>query len=226
MPIIGKDKDKEPDPKAPQEPTPPAPATEPAPTTPVTPATPAEDQPAPPPAQPDAEKMDAEEFRQQQEIVARSQNLNATNAVPEQRPQAFLEPPPESDLTKRLREEGALGQDEEPMPASAFEKARSDAQMKESAKNSVSEALHVGSVAKATDGPHKGRYFAITRVEEYETQEDLVNVAAGRPEQRFAHPARIEGSARGDERDGEVLILDADEAGLEIVRDWTNRRMR
>jgi hypothetical protein len=177
-----------------------------------------------PPVPSDAQSMDEEEFKRNQAALAQAQNLTSPNAVPEQRPQAFLEGPGDNDLTKKLREEGVIN--DEPMPMAAYQKASSDAQMKEAEKASFSEAIHVGSVVKATKGPHKGRYIAVTRIEEYQNQEDLVNVAAGRPEQRFAHPARIEGSARGDERDGEVLILDADEAGLEIVRDWTNRRMR
>jgi hypothetical protein len=166
-----------------------------------------------------------EEFRQQQKTLAESQNLFQPNAVPEQRPQAFLQGPGDSALTKRLKEEGAIS--DEPMPPSAFQKAASDAQMDEAAENSQSEAVHPGSVIFVTEGPHRDRHVAVTRVEEYHNREDLVNVAAGRPEQRFAHPSRVEGSARGDERDGEVLILDWENGDRwEIVRDWSNRRTR
>lgn len=206
MPIYGKDKDRDP-----EEDTAPLVST----ADPLTGA---------PTVQPDPE-ADPEEFRRQQEIAARSQNLSHPNAVPERRPQAFLEGPPESELTKRLREEGVLN--DEPMPPEAFQKASSEEQLKEAAENSKSEAIHPGSVVKVTAGPHRGRFVAVTRVEEYQNQEDLVNVAAGRPEQRFAHPQRIEGSARGDERDGEVLILDIENGDeFEVVRDFLNRRMR
>lgn len=182
--------------------------------------------PAPPP-QPDPESAKSdEEFRTQQRTLAQAQNLFQENAVPEQRPQAFLEGPGDSELTKKLKESGAIPGDE-PMPASAYQKAASDAQMETAAENSQAEAVHAGSVIRVTAGPHEGRIVAITRVEEYQNQEDLVNVAAGRPEQRFAHPQRIEGSARGDERDGEILVLDTENGDeWEAVRDFSTRRAR
>jgi hypothetical protein len=180
---------------------------------------------AEPPAQPDPEAQSAEDFRRQQRAVAQTQNLNDPNAVPEQRPQAFLEGPGDSDLTKRLKEEGVINN--EPMPAEAYQKASSDDQREKAADNSMQEAVHVGSVIKVTEGPHRDRHVAVTRIESYHNTEDLVNVAAGRPEQRFAHPSRVEGSARGDERDGEVLILDWEDGDRwEIVRDFLNRRTR
>lgn len=178
-----------------------------------------------PPVQSDPSQLSAEEFADQQRALAQSQNLTAPNAVPERRPQAFLEGPPDNELTKRLREEGVIN--DKPMGHEAYVRAASDEQMDKSAEVSQSEAVHPGSVVRVTEGPHRDRFVAVTRVEEYQNQADLVNVAAGRPEQRFAHPSRIEGSARGDERDGEVLILDQENGDdWEVVRDFTNRRMR
>lgn len=173
-----------------------------------------------PPEQPDAMEMSPDEFREQQKTVAAAQNLTSDNAVPEQRPQAFLEAPvTTSPLTEQMRERGAFA-DEEPMPASAYEKAASEAQMETAAEESRYEQIHVGSVVRATKGPHEGRYIAVTRIEEFQDSGDLAIFSAGIPEQRFVRPKSIEGRARGDERDGEVVILDVEEAGLEIVRDW------
>lgn len=162
---------------------------------------------------------DEEEFREQQKQQAAAQNLTQENAVPEQRPQAFLEPPaPHSELTQKLIDEGVINND--PMPASAFEKAASQEQMDKAAEESRVPQIHPGLVVRVTKGPHEGRIVAVTRITEYESTEDLALVTAGVPEARFVKPAEIEGRARGDDRDGEVLILNVDDAGLEIIRDW------
>lgn len=167
---------------------------------------------------PDAEEQSPEEFRAAQKAEAERQNLTADNAVPEQRPQAFLQAPPTGTLTRKLEDEGYINND--PMPPEAFTKAASQAQMDKAAENSRSEQMHPGSVVRVTQGPHEGRVIAVTRITEYEDAHDLVTVTAGVPEARFVRPAEIEGRARGDERDGEMLILNVEEAGLEIIRDW------
>lgn len=148
--------------------------------------------------------------------VAAGQNLTGENAVAEQRPQSFLvNADVESDLSKRLREEGALADDASPMPASAFERAGSESQMKKAAKDSRSEGLMVGNGARATKGPHEGRVFAITRITEFGSQADQMNTATGSPAQLYNQPAEVEATAIGDERDGERLILNVEDNGLE-----------
>jgi len=68
------------------------------------------------------------EFRQQQVADAASQNMTQENAVPEQRPQAFLETPvKESELSRKLREESE--ESNKPMDEDAFKRASSKGQM-------------------------------------------------------------------------------------------------
>jgi hypothetical protein len=175
--------------------------------------------------EPDATEQSPDEFREAQLAQAREQNMTADNAVPEQRPQAFLQPPaPHSDLTQRLIEEGEINND--PMPASAFEKAASDAQMEQAADESRTPALHPGLVVKVTEGPHRDRIVAITRVISYQNDSDLARVTAGIPDARFVQPAEIEGRAIGDDRDGEILILVVEDAGLELQRDFKSLARR
>lgn len=162
-----------------------------------------------------------DDFRDEQKAKAQSQGMTADNAVPEQRPQSFLEmPTPHSALTEKLRREGAIGHDETPMPTEAFERAASDEQKHKAAESSQHEQIHVGQMVKATKGPHDGRFIAVTRIEAYADTGDLAVAMSGTPDSRFVRPQRIEGRARGDDRDGEVLILDVEENGLETVHDW------
>lgn len=165
------------------------------------------------------------EFRAAQVAKAAEQNMTQPNAVPEQRPQAFLEPPaPHSDLTQRLIDEGEISN--EPMGPEAYEKAASDSQMQTAADESRTPQLHPGLTVKVTEGPHRDRIVAITRVVSYKDDGDLARVTAGGPEARFVQPQEVEGRAIGDDRDGEMLILDVVEAGLEVLRDFRSLARR
>jgi hypothetical protein len=148
--------------------------------------------------------------------LAAAQNL-PPGAVPEQRPQAsqINESGTESALTKRLREAGHPSvPSDEPMPQESYDKAASQAQMDEAAANSKSEQIMVGNVAEATKGPQEGRVFAITRLLSFASAADLVEKLAGSPEQLYSEPVEVEGRAIGDERDGELVILNVQKDGL------------
>lgn len=167
------------------------------------------------------DKRTEKEFTQDRQAKAAEQGLTGEHAVPEQRPIASQEPNPAnavSDLTKRLQDEGEISN--EAMGKEAYDRASSDTQMKQAAEESMFEALKAGDVAKVTKGPHRDRVVAITRVVSYRNTKDLAIQNSGRPEANFVHPAEVEGRSRGDERDGEVLILDVDEAGLVKIPVW------
>lgn len=163
--------------------------------------------------QQDPDELSKKEFEEQQRGMAQDQNLTNPNAVPEQRPQSFLrnEGDQDSDLTKQLRKGGALPEDDKPMPHSAFKKAGSDAQMKRAAKDSKSEGIHVGNGVQATAGPHEGRIFAVTRVTKHGSAGDALRTSLGDPQQLYNSPAGLELRAIGDERDGELVVLEDDD---------------
>ena len=166
------------------------------------------------------------EFRQQQVADAASQNMTQENAVPEQRPQAFLETPvKESELSRKLREESE--ESNKPMDEDAFKRASSKGQMKKAAENSTSEGIMVGAAVRANAGPHEDRIFAVTRVTGRKPS-DMVLQAVGSPDQRFLQPTGLELRAIGDERDGEIVVLegdDLDDAELEKLDEgWRGTR--
>lgn len=166
-------------------------------------------------------KSEEEQFREDQQAKAADQNQTGDNAVPEQRPIAPQEPNPAnevSDLTKHLQDEGIVNT--EPMGKEAFDRADSDAQRDKASGDEVHEALKVADVVRVTKGPHKDRICAVTRVVSYRDTEDLAIQNSGRPEANFVQPQELECHARGDARDGEILILDVDEAGLEKVTNF------
>jgi hypothetical protein len=66
-----------------------------------------------------------------------------------------------------------------------------------------------------TKGPHEGRIVALTRITQWRNDSDRLQVALGSPSRNGIKPKEIEGRDRGSDRDGELLILDVDEAGLE-----------
>lgn len=171
------------------------------------------------PTQTPQEETQAEPTPAEQREAARiAQNL-PEGAVPEQRPQASQQTDPNervSDLTKRLEEAGHPSVPvAEPMGQDAYDKAESGAQAKQAARESDKEAIMVGNMVESTKGVHEGRIFAITRILSFQTVEGLVNRLAGNPEQLYSHPKEVEGTAIGDERDGERLILDVEADGLE-----------
>lgn len=184
---------------------------------------PVEDTPTKAPAEaPKTDEPKTDEFRDEQKALAAEQGLTAENAVPEQRPQAsqMPNPSPPDELTQRLMDSGDANIPvEEPMDQAAYDKAGSDSQAKKSAKESVSEGIMVGNVVRATKGPHEGRIIAVTRILSYADPADLLRSAVGSPEQLYNTPREIEGRAIRDSRDGEVLILDVEEAGLEKYRE-------
>lgn len=150
--------------------------------------------------------------------AAELQNL-PPGSVPEQRPQASQQTDPSdsvSDLTKRLREAGAdPNASGEAMPQEAYDRANSDEQKAQAARESKNEAIMMGNTCVATEGPHKDRVFAVTRVVSYQDIGGLVNNLAGDPDQLYSHPKEVEVTAIGDERDGERLVLNVIDNGLE-----------
>lgn len=185
--------------------------------------------PTDPQDKPVAEQSE-EEFNTLRDQQRAGQNLTDPNAVPEQRPQSFLTADTgPSELTQKLRDAGdphePVG---EPMPKSAFDKAASDAQMKKAEKDSVTEGIHAGNGVRATAGPHEGRIFAVTRVTKHGSVADMVRNAQGSPEQLYNTPRGLELRAVGDERDGEIVVLEDDmleEAKLEKLNEgWRGTR--
>lgn len=175
-------------------------------------------------------KTEAVTTEEEREQAKDAQNLEGENAVPETRPQAMTVADPstvgDSELTERLKEAGdpSVGVDE-PMPQEAYDRAASEAQMKKAAKNSKSEGLMMGNTAIATKGPHEGRVFAVTRVVTEGSVADAVRRLGGSPEQVLNHPKEVEVRAIGDERDGELLVLDVEENGLEKQNEaWRGTR--
>jgi hypothetical protein len=148
---------------------------------------------------------------------AAAQNL-PPGSVPEQRPQASQQTDPsdaESDLTKRLRKAGHPSvAPSEPMPQSAYDRASSQAQRDKASEESFTEQIMMGNIAESTKGPHKGRIFAITRILSFADVGSLVTRLAGDPQQLYSVPKEVEGTAIGDERDGERLILNVEDDGL------------
>lgn len=164
------------------------------------------------------QRSEEDQFRDDQQAKAAEQNLSGDDAVPEERPIAPQEPNPAnevSDLTKHLQEEGVINT--EPMGKEAYDRADSDSQRSKAEGDEVYEALKVADVVRVTKGPHEGRIAAVTRVVSWRDTEDLAIKTSGRPEANFVQPKELECHARGDMRDGEILILDVDEAGLEKV---------
>lgn len=175
-------------------------------TTPSTEETPAE------------EPRDPEEvFREEQAAKARRQNLRGDNAVPEQRPQAFAERPGKpSALTQRLREEGAIS-DEKPMGKEAYDRAQNNAGTKQHPVRK--RAAHIGTVVEVLSGPHAGRWGAVLRVVSYESLSDRLRKNAGTEDSDYIPPKEVEVAFRGDERDGERLILDLTEVDYNVHSD-------
>jgi|SRR5262245_1572723 len=144
-------------------------------------------------------------------------------SIPETRPQAFAQLAPEeakSELTKRLEEENPPP---EPVSAEDLIKAK-EAGDKAAAKGkepdpATIEGAHAGSVVKATKGPHEGRIFAVLRVMEEGSVGDMIRRLSGNPEAGFNTPKTLELRALGDERDGEYLVLDAEENGLQKLNE-------
>lgn len=175
----------------------------------------------------DATPTAAEEFRAEQKAAAADQNQSADNAVPEQRPQVTIgntDQPQVSPLTEHLRNEGALGADDEPMPQEAYDRAASAEQRRKAAKESVSEGIHTGNTVVATKGPHEGRIFAVTGIAEYRDSADRSLVASGDPRQLYVQPLEVRVTAVGDDRDGERLTLNVDDNGLEKLNEAEARR--
>lgn len=173
------------------------------------------------------QQREQREWEEQRAAARSAQNLRDENAVPEQRPQAFLqnEATKESDLTKRLREADALPEATEPHDKAAYDRASSKSQMKQAEENSKAEGIMAGVGVRATEGPHEGRIFAVTRVVEHGSVADMMRTTLGAPEQLYNNPKEVEVTAIGDERDGERLILNVEEHGLEKMNEeWRGTR--
>src|SRR6478736_2420081 len=96
------------------------------------------------------QKQSKEDFRAQQKAQAASQGLTSDRAVPESRDPAYAQSnAEESELTKRQRESGVI--DPEPMPQSAYDSANDESRMKKTAKDGLTEALHVSDYIKVVD---------------------------------------------------------------------------
>lgn len=136
-------------------------------------------------------------------------------AVPETRPTAAThidESDKTSALTQKLQDEDYLKS--EPATQADYDRAASDSQAKKAEKGSKFEGLMVGNMAVSTQGPHEGRHFAVTRIVSDGSVADTIRRFAGSPDQLYNQPSEVEVRAIGDERDGEVLVLDPEEHGL------------
>jgi hypothetical protein len=186
-----------------------------------------------PPAEAQTSQKESEEQKAQREwdeerAAARSaQNITNPDHVPEQRPQAMFrnEGAKESELTQRLRKANALPEEQEPHDKAAYDRASSEAQMKKAAENSKSEGILAGVGVRSTKGPHEGRIFAVTRIVEHGSVADMMRTTLGTPEQLYNSPKEVEVTAIGDERDGERLVLNVEEHGLEKMNEeWRGSR--
>lgn len=161
------------------------------------------------------EPTEEETFRAEQLAAAQAQGLTSPNAVPEKRPQASQQGDNGPNaLTQKLMDAGEIS--DEPMGKDAYDRAESESQAKKAAKASKVEGFGPGSWVRVTneDSPHFGRIFAVTRVVEYRSIEDQLTVTSGSPDQLYVLPQVVQARARGDERDGESVVLDVDEQGL------------
>jgi hypothetical protein len=169
----------------------------------------------------DTKASKAEEFREEQKAQAAKQNLTAENAVPEQRPQAFNTPPDQdNDLTKRLREEGALPS-EEPMPPEAYERARQNVQKSKGKGKRL--AAHVGTVVEVLSGDHRGRFGAVTQVISYHDDSERLLRVMGGPDADFIMPKEVLVTFRGDARDGERVTLNLDDIEFKVHTEFKGR---
>lgn len=151
---------------------------------------------------------------EQRAAEATAQN-RPEGAVPETRPTVAThidESDKVSDLTRKLKDEDYLKT--EPATQADYDRAASDSQAKKAEKSSKSEGLMVGNVAVSTKGPHEGRHFAVTRIVSDGSVADTIRRFAGSPDQLYNQPSEVELRAIGDERDGELLVLDPEEHGL------------
>jgi hypothetical protein len=173
--------------------------------------------------------LSKKEFEQKQQADAWAQNV-PEGGVAEQRPQAFLvnDGPDVSELTQRLKDEGALPGQDEAMDKSSYDRASSEAQMKRAEGSSQREAPHPGSVVEILSGPHRDRVFALVRRISHADAKGTILTAAGSPEQLYSQPKEVELKAVGGDRDGETVILDLTEVDFKKINDATflGRRSR
>ena len=160
-----------------------------------------------------------EEFRSGQKKLAKKQNKNASNAVPEQRPQASQEHPDsqESEVYRKLRDNGDLN--EEPMPKSAYDKAASKAQLKAAEKDERAPSVAVGAKIIVTEGPYEGQTAVVNELK-YKNPADVAGVA-GTPEARFQEVESVLCRTRGGRH--ALLSLAPDEFRIASNAEWGRR---
>jgi len=148
------------------------------------------------------------EAQAQRDAAALAQNT----VVPEQRPQAFNENRDTmSPLSARIAAERAeKGWDDSvPMGQDAYDRANDPKIIEQTQKDSLPQSLLPASVIRITDGIMRGRLAAVLRIVSYESPEALLAANSRNPSlfNHEAHPAEIEVSFRGDDRDGEIAVL-------------------
>jgi hypothetical protein len=138
------------------------------------------------------EERETREWEEERARLAASQNL-PEGAVPEQRPQATIQPAPvEGEVHKRLVEEGSPLVNTEPMGKEAYDRAASDQQARKAAKDSMGpERLFPGAhcYIDNPDGEgkeHHGRAVAVNGVHEFEDGANAILATLGTPDARFA----------------------------------------
>lgn len=163
------------------------------------------------------------------DVAARNAQAAAQQTVvPEQRPQSFNQAPAVSPLTDRiLKERAERGFDDQtPMPQSAYDAANDPKRIKKTASEGLSEVPFPGTVLRVTEGLNRGRLAVVLRVISYVDESALIAANSRVPSAMVheAHPAELEVSFRGDDRDGEHGVLNLvdvdniDYAQYEIVR--------
>ena len=156
---------------------------------------------------------EAEKFRNEQKEIARGQNLNADNAVPEKRPIAADQAPDsESETTKRLRESGAL--QEEPMPKSAYDRAESKDRLKLAKSQERVPSLETGARVVFISGDYEGNYGSV--VERSFSPEQEAIRAAGNAESKFAQPDSVTVRTRGGRH--ALVVVPGDEIDSTLRR--------
>lgn len=143
-------------------------------------------------------REEAKAFKEKQETDSDAQAATSSNAVPEQRPQAFaqVDDSKESKQFRLKRERGDL----EPMPKSAHDRAASNAQLEKAEEQETKlgpETLREGARVRITEGDYEGSEGAIIEVE-YDGFEEAQKAKSGDPSvARFARAASYMVRTRG-----------------------------
>lgn len=147
-----------------------------------------------------------QDFAERQASLAAAQGV--PGGVPEIRPQAFSQvDAPSSPLSERIASEQQVDTSK-PMPKSAYDAASDPERKARTAKEGILPGILPGTVLDVTEGINRDRTCAVTRVVSYASDVDLLHAQSAQNElANVAQPAELEVRFRGDDRDGEMAVL-------------------